>query len=58
MLTFKVQTSWCKNKKVKTTKYKLTHRAFMEVFKKELAELLFKPMDAQELQDPEKKSPI
>ena len=41
-----------------TTKYKLTHRAFMEVFKKELAELLFKPMDAQELQDPEKKSPI
>ena len=30
----------------------------MEVFKKELAELLFKPMDAQELQDPEKKSPI
>ena len=32
-----------------TTKYKLTHKAFVEAFNKELAKLLFKPMDAQEL---------
>ena len=37
-----------------TTKYKHTHTAFVEAFNKELARLLFKPMDAQELQDPEK----
>ena len=37
-----------------TTKYKDTHTAFVEAFNKELAKLLFKPMDAQELQDPEK----
>ena len=36
-----------------TTKYKHTHTAFVEVFSKELAKLLFKPMDTQELQDPE-----
>ena len=30
----------------------------MEAFNKELATLLFKPMDAQELQDPEKVSTI
>ena len=30
----------------------------MEAFNKELAKLLFKPMDAQELQDPEKVSAI
>ena len=30
----------------------------METFYKELAKLLFKPMDAQELQDPEKVSTI
>ena len=36
-----------------TTKYKHTHTAFVEAFNKELAKLLFKPMDAQELQDPE-----
>ena len=30
----------------------------MEAFNKELAKLLFKPMDAQELQDPEKVSTI
>ena len=30
----------------------------MEAFNKELAKLLFKPMDAQELQDPEKVSKI
>ena len=30
----------------------------MEAFNKELAKLLFKPMDAQELQDPEKISTI
>ena len=39
-----------------TTKYKHTHSAFVEAFIKELAKLLFKPMDAQELQDPEKVS--
>ena len=31
---------------------------FVEAFNKELAKLLFKPMDAQELQDPEKVSTI
>ena len=41
-----------------TTKYKHTHTAFVEAFNKELAKLLFKPMDAQELQDPEKVSTI
>ena len=41
-----------------TTKYKHTHTAFVEDFNKELAKLLFKPMDAQELQDPEKVSTI
>ena len=38
-----------------TTKYKHTHTAFVEAFNKELAKLLFKPMDAQELQDPSQK---
>ena len=32
-----------------TTKYNHTHTAFVEAFNKELAKLLFKPMDAQEL---------
>ena len=41
-----------------TTKYQHTHTTFLESFKKELAKLLFKPMDAQELQDPEKVSTI
>ena len=41
-----------------TNKYKHTHTAFVEAFNKELAKLLFKPMDAQELQDPEKVSTI
>ena len=41
-----------------TTKYKHTHTAFVEAFNKELAKLLFKPMDAQELEDPEKVSTI
>ena len=41
-----------------TMKYKHTHTAFVEAFNKELAKLLFKPMDAQELQDPEKVSTI
>ena len=41
-----------------TTKYKHTHTAFVEAFNRELAKLLFKPMDAQELQDPEKVSAI
>ena len=34
-----------------TTKYKHTHTAFVEAFSRELAKLLFKPMDAQQLQD-------
>ena len=38
------------------TKYKHTHTAFVEAFNKELAKLLFKLMDAQELQDPGKVS--
>ena len=37
-----------------TTKYMKTHAAFVEAFNKEFAKLLFKLMDAQELQDPEK----
>ena len=37
-----------------TTKYKRTHTAFVEAFNKELAKELFKPMDAQELNDPDK----
>ena len=41
-----------------TTKYKYTPTAFVEAFNKELAKLLLKPMDAQELQDPEKVSAI
>ena len=41
-----------------TAKYKHNHTVFMEAFNKELAKLLFKPMDAQELQDPEKVSTI
>ena len=40
------------------TKYKHTYTAFMEAFNKELAKLLFKPIDTQELQDPEKVSTI
>ena len=39
-------------------KYNHTHTAFVEAFNKELVKLLFKPMDAQELQDPEKVSTI
>ena len=38
--------------------YKHTHTAFVETFNKEWAKLLFKPMDAQELQDHEKVSTI
>ena len=41
-----------------TTKYKKFDTAFVEAFNKELAKLLFKPMDAQELQDLEKVSKI
>ena len=41
-----------------TTKYKHTHTAFAEAFKKELAKPLFQPMDSEELQDPEKVSTI
>ena len=41
-----------------TTKYKHTHTVFVEAFSKELAKLLFKPMDAQELQEPEQVSTI
>ena len=35
-----------------TKKYKHTHTVFVEALNKELAKLLFKPMDAQDLQDP------
>ena len=41
-----------------TAKYKHTHTVFVEAFNKELANLLFRLMDAQELQDPEKVSTI
>ena len=41
-----------------TTKYKHTHAVFGAAFNKELAKLLLEPMDAQELQDPEKVSTI
>ena len=41
-----------------TTKYKHTLTAFVEASNKELTKLLFKPMDAQELQDYEKLSTI
>ena len=37
-----------------TTKYKKTHTVFVKAFNKEFVKLLFKPVDAQELQDPEK----
>ena len=40
------------------TKYKHTHTDFVENFNKELAKLLFKPMDAQELQNSENVSTI
>ena len=36
-----------------TTKYKYTRTTFVEAFNKELTKLLLKPMDAQELQEPE-----
>ena len=41
-----------------TTNYKHTDTVFVEVLNKELAKLLFKPRDDQELQDPEKVSII
>ena len=41
-----------------TIKYNHTHTPFVEAFNKELAKLLFKPMNVQELQDPEKLSTI
>ena len=41
-----------------TAKYKHTHTAFVEAFNKELAKLLFKPMDGEELQVPVKVSKI
>ena len=41
-----------------TTKCKHIYTAFVEVFNKELVKLLFKPMNAQELQDPDKLSTI
>ena len=41
-----------------TTKYKHIHTAFVEAFNKGLAKLLFKPVDPQELQNPEKVSTI
>ena len=41
-----------------TTKYKHTHTAFVESFSNDMAKLLFKLMDTQELQDPKKISTI
>ena len=41
-----------------TIKYKHTHKAFVEDFIRELAKQLFKPINAQELQDPEKISTL
>ena len=41
-----------------TTKYDHRHTAFVEAFNRELAKLLFKLMDGQELQDNEKVSTI
>ena len=41
-----------------TAKHKYTHTAFVEAFNKELEKLLFKLMDAQELQEPKKVSTI
>ena len=41
-----------------TAKYRHTHTAFVEAFNKELVKLLFEPMDAQGLQDPEEVSTI
>ena len=41
-----------------TMKYKHTHTVFVEAFNKELAKLLLKPMDAQELQNPKTLSTI
>ena len=41
-----------------TAKYKHLHTAFVEAFNKELAKLLFRTMDTQELQDREKVSTI
>ena len=40
------------------TKYKHTHTAFVETLNKKLEKQLFKPMDAQELQDLQKVSGI
>ena len=40
------------------TKYKHTHTSFVEAFNEELTKLLFKPMDAQDLQHLEKVSAI
>ena len=40
------------------TKYKHNHTSFVEAFNEELTKLLFKPMDAQDLQHPEKVSAI
>ena len=39
-------------------KHKHTHTVFVEASNKDLTKLLFKPMDAQEFQDPEKVSTI
>ena len=36
------------------TKYKHTHTALVEAFNKELEKQFFKPLDAQEFEDPEK----
>ena len=40
------------------TKYKHTHTVFVKAFNKGLVKLFFKPIDAQELEDPEKVSKV
>ena len=44
--------------RITITKYKHTHTAFVEALNKKLEKQLFKPMDAQELQDLQKVSGI
>ena len=41
-----------------TTKYKHTHMVSVEASNKDLEKLLFKPMEAQELQKPKKAGPL
>ena len=60
---FKNEVSWLVEKcnidvRRATTKYKHTPTLFVDVYIKELAKLLYKPLDAQELEDHEKVSTV